>query len=300
MKKDLEETLDPRVNAFRADLADERLKGEVEAERYVPGDEAFVHQDRVPLFATPSFESELMTEGLFGEGVRIFEIRDKWAWAQLMLDDYVGYMPLEALSPGYLAPTHRVCALRTFVYSEANIKSPPIELISMMSQLAVLREEEDFYELKTGGFVVKSHVCAMEMKEADFVEVAERLLGTPYLWGGRTSLGLDCSALIQVALMASGQVERRDSDLQGHTIGELLPNLSDLSLLRRGDLVFWSGHVGVMLDPLRLLHANAHHMQVAVEPLLTAITRIRENGYGDITAIRRIAGYQGGGNLQGA
>lgn len=300
MKKDLEETLDPRVNAFRADLADERLKGEVEAERYVPGDEAFVHQDRVPLFATPSFESELMTEGLFGEGVRIFEIRDKWAWAQLMLDDYVGYMPLEALSPGYLAPTHRVCALRTFVYSEANIKSPPIELISMMSQLAVLREEEDFYELKTGGFVVKSHVCAMEVKEADFVEVAERLLGTPYLWGGRTSLGLDCSALIQVALMASGQVERRDSDLQGHTMGELLPNLSDLSLLRRGDLVFWRGHVGVMLDPLRLLHANAHHMQVVVEPLLTAVTRIRENGYGDITAIRRIAGYQGGGNLQGA
>lgn len=291
MEKDQKQTLDPRVHAFRDDLADERLKGLVDAVRFVPGDEAYVHQDRVPLYATPSFEAELMTEGLFGEGVRIFEISDKWAWGQLMRDEYVGYMPLEALSPGFLKPTHHVSALRSFIYSKPTIKSAPIELVSMMSLLVVDKEVDEFFELKTGGYVVRRHVEPVVARRQDFVEVAQSFLGTPYLWGGRTSLGLDCSALIQVALMACGQVERRDSDLQAASIGALLEVSSDLSQLQRGDLVFWRGHVGVMVDGLTLLHANAHHMQVAMEPLVSAVTRIRENGYGDITAIRRIADY---------
>ena len=291
---DKQTKIDPRTHAFRDDLADERLKGVVEAERYVPGDEAHVHQDRVPLFGSPDFDAELMTEALFGEGVRIFEIADGWAWGQLMLDDYVGYLPLEALSPGFMVPTHRVCSLRTFIYSRADIKSPPIDLVSMMCQFAIVGEQGDFFELATGGFVVKRHVVPIDKQDPDFVSVAERFVGTPYLWGGRTSVGLDCSALIQLGLMATGNVVRRDSDLQQQTIGELLSGDLNISQLQRGDLVFWKGHIGVMVDQLNLLHANAHHMEVAVEPLVTAIERIRGAGSGEITALRRLLDYKSG------
>jgi len=284
--------IDRRTHAFRDDLADERLKGVVEAERYVPGDEAHVHQDRVPLFGAPDFDAELMTEALFGEGVRIFEISDGWAWGQLMLDDYVGYFPLEALSPGFLEPTHRVCSLRTFIYSRPDIKSPPIDLVSMMSQFAVVGESDEFCELATGGFVVKQHVVPINKQEPDFVSVATRFVGTPYLWGGRTSVGLDCSALIQLGLMATGNVVRRDSDLQQQTIGEPLSDDLNISQLHRGDLVFWKGHIGVMVDHLNLLHANAHHMEVAIEPLVIAIERIRKAGSGEITALRRLPDYK--------
>ncbi len=283
--------IDPRTHAFRADLADERLKGHVKAARFVAGDDAHIHQDRVPLYSVPSFEAELMTEGLFGEGVRIFEISDGWAWGQLMLDDYVGFMPLDALSPGFAPPTHRISALRSFVYSDANIKAPPVELLSMMCQVAAVPAEEGFLKLETGGYLVRQHAVPIDEAEDDFVEVAKRFLGTPYLWGGRTSVGLDCSALIQLSLMATGFVSRRDSDLQQATLGEAVDYQGDLSVVRRGDIVFWKGHVGVMVDPLHLLHANAHHMQVAIEPLVSAVNRISKNGYGEITAIKRLTSY---------
>jgi len=285
--------IDPRTHAFRDDLADERLKGMVEAARYIPGDEAHVHLDRLPVLGEPSFDAELMTEALYGEGVRIFEIRDGWAWGQLMIDDYVGYMPLDSLSPGFLPPTHRVSALRTFVYSKPNIKSAPLELISMMSQFSICGETDEFFHLKTGGYVVKRHCVPMGLSDSnsDFVAVCERMIGTPYLWGGRTTLGLDCSALIQIGLMACGHVVRRDSDLQRETIGEPLSLDMDLDDLRRGDLVFWQGHIGVMADRETLLHANANHMEVATESLAGAIARIKGNGYGDITGLRRLPGY---------
>lgn len=287
--------LDPRIHAYRADLADERLAGLVEASRYIPGDLSHVHRDSVPLFSSPSFDVELQTEALFGEQVRIFEIRDSWAWGQLLTDGYVGYIPLEGLSPGVLSATHRISSLRSFIYEDANIKSPPIALISMLSQLAVSEivsaKGGEFFELEDKGYVFAGHGVEIGEHETDFVAVAERFIGSPYLWGGRTSLGLDCSALIQVGLLACGRECRRDSDLQAGSIGALLSDISDLSVLKRGDLVFWKGHIGVMVDEANLLHSNAHHMAVAVEPLAPAVERIKHNGGGEITAIRRIEDY---------
>lgn len=285
------EKLDPRIHAFRTDLADERLEHQVKAERYIPGDEAHVHRDSVPLFTKPSFECELQTEALFGETVRIFEIRDGWAWGQILTDGYVGYLPLEALSPGLLEPTHRVSNLRTFIYEEANLKSPPIALISMMSLVCVTCKEGDFYELADKGYVYHSHVAPVDEADEDFVSIASQFIGTPYLWGGRTSLGLDCSALIQIALLATGQFSWRDSDLQAGSLGELT-DIKDLSELKRGDLVFWKGHIGVMVDGENLLHSNAYHMAVAVEPLKPAVERIIANDGGEITALRRFKDYQ--------
>jgi cell wall-associated NlpC family hydrolase len=287
-------TLDPRINAFRPDIADERLSGLVEAARFVPGDDSYVHLDRVPLYLEPSFDAELQTEALTGEGIRIFEIHDGWAWGQLFTDGYVGYLPLEGLSPGYMAPTHRVTALRTFIYSAPDLKSPPQELLSMMGQIWVSGEASEFYELSSGGYVFKGHVAPTDWHERDFVAVAERFTGTPYLWGGRTSLGLDCSALVQLSLMSSGVVCRRDSYLQQGTLGEALSDLTDLSQLERGDFVFWKGHVGIMVDRDNLLHANAHHMAVAREPLIKAVERIRGSGSGEITALRRLPHGQKG------
>ncbi len=281
-------SLDPRFNAFRPDLADERLKDQVEADRYIPGDDAHVHLDSVPLFKEPTFDDQLQTEALYGEGVRIFEIRDGWGWGQLMGDHYVGYIPLDGLSPGFMIPTHKIRALRSFIYSEPDIKSPPVALASMLSSLNVVEEQGEFYELLDGFFVHQRHAVVLGDFETDFVAVAERFIGTPYLWGGRTSLGLDCSALVQIALAACNFDAPRDSDVQERSLGEALQDRNDLAQLQRGDLVFWRGHIGIMRDRSEFLHANAFHMEVASEPLRVAIERIQKSGGGEITALKRL------------
>ena len=162
----------------------------------------------------------------------------------------------------------------------------------MMSPVAVIGQEGEFSELADKGYVYSSHLSSVSSFDDDFVAVAERFVGTPYLWGGRTSLGLDCSALIQIALQATGEFSRRDSDLQAASLGELLADFSDISQLKRGDLVFWKGHIGVMIDETHLLHSNAHHMAVEIEPLAPAVERIRRNGGGEITVVRRFGDYK--------
>lgn len=279
---------DPRRNAYRANLADASLRGKVDAPRFVEGEERQIIQAAIPLRASPDLKSSFDTELLFGERVSVFDTRDGWSWVQAKRDRYVGYLPAAALSNSVLPPTHRVRALGTFVYPAADIKTPPLMHLSIGAELAIAEIGETMSRLVKGGYVVTRHVSDIDRYHRDFVEVAERFIGTPYLWGGRTRLGIDCSGLVQVSLEAAGLSAPRDSDMQRAELGQEIAIPPDLEGLARGDLIFWKGHVGIMADGLLLLHANAHHMSVAIETLPEAVERISKSG-SEIIAIRRIA-----------
>jgi cell wall-associated NlpC family hydrolase len=278
--------LDRRIHAFRPDLADERLQGRVPAERWVSGRPARVVAPTAPLRRRPAPDAPLDTEALMGDAVEIFDEAEGYAWVRLETDSYVGYLPLSVLSEGAPAPTHRVIAVRTFVYPGPDLKLPPLSFLSLGAGIAATgASERGYVPIASGGFVFSGHLAPIETREIDWVATAERLVGVPYLWGGKSSLGIDCSGLVQLSLASSGIAAMRDSDQQEASLGEELARDADL---RRGDLVFWRGHVGVMVDSERLLHANGHHMAVAAEPLAGAVTRIEGSGNGPVTRIRRL------------
>ena len=279
--------LDPRINALRADLAAESLRGRVDAPHYAEGKKFQIVASLAPMRHEPRFDARLDTEMLFGETLTVYDEAEGWAWAQTDGDSYVGYVPTGALSEEIVAGTHRVSALRSHVYPAPDIKVPPLDQLSMNACLVVAEEDGRFAQLLDGRFVVAAHIVRDGEVVDDFVAVAERFAGTPYLWGGRTSLGLDCSALVQLSLQAAGIACPRDTDLQEAALGEALGDPLDMSALQRGDLVFWEGHMGVMLDSDQLLHADAHHMAVTAEPVAEAISRIAGTK-GPVTSIRRL------------
>ena len=278
---------DRRLTPARPDLADERLRGRVEAERYSPGRAMRVVASSAPLRREPRPDAPLDTEALMGEAVTIYSDDEGWSWGQLQQDGYVGYLPSEALREAP-EPTHWVTAIRTFVYPAPHLKVPPSGFAGLGAAVAVTGIENNYARLVTGGFIFAAHLAPVDIREKDFVAVAERLVGTPYLWGGKSSLGLDCSGLIQLTLAAAGILVPRDTDMQQSALGETVEVGPDLSGLRRGDLVFWKGHTGVMLDGERLLHANAHHMAVAIEPLREAEARIKGKEFGPVVAVKRL------------
>lgn len=281
---------DRRLTAARPDLAALHLEGEVIAERYVPATPMRVAEPAVAVRAEPSTRTPLDTQALFGETVKIYDITPEgWAWGQLEVDGYVGWMPADALAPIGPAATHRVSAVRAFCFPEASFKAPIASWLSMNARVTVERVVEArgrlYAELDTGTFVPAHQLKLLnDAPETDPVAVAERFLETPYLWGGRTSMGLDCSGLVQNALHACGLACPRDSDMQ-ETIGaEVSRYRADW---RRGDLLLWDGHVAFVRDANTMVHANAKDMCVAIEELTSGLARITASGT-PLKTVRRV------------
>ena len=284
LRKVLALALDPRITPFRADLAAESLRGQISAPRYAPAVSKRVIAAIAGLHRAPADDAPLETQALFGEAVDVYDERDGWCWAQLTRDGYVGHLKSAALGAP-LAATHRVSALRAHLYPAATIKVPPVMALSMGALVRVADDAPPFARLSSGGFVIAGHLAPLAAAAADFVAVAQKFLHAPYLWGGRTSEGIDCSGLVQAALAATGVAAPRDTDMQEKALGAAI---DAAGAPKRGDLVFWKGHIGTMLDAATLLHANGHHMMVVAEPLAEAVRRTQEKGGGEVTSIRRL------------
>ena len=281
--------LDPRITPARPDLAAKKLAGVVEVPLFVEGTGYEIAAAQTAVRKTPASEAELQTEALKGEQVTIYDRgQDGWAWGQLADDGYVGYIAASALGSPGPAATHRVTALRTFVFPGPSIKLPPTETLSLGCRLAIAQTDGDFAVTAAGGHVPLVHLAPVATTESDFVAVAELFMGTPYLWGGKSSLGIDCSGLVQVALAACGIACPRDTDMQERALGSALALPYDLAQARRGDLIFWKGHVAIVRDAATLVHANAHQMAVGLEPAAAAIARIRAQESSEITSVRRL------------
>ena len=268
-------SLDRRLHAFRDDLADKALEGSVKAARFVEGQPARLGVPVAALRPRPDAASGIDTELLFGEAVTVFDRDGGWAWVQAKSDGYVGYLPESALASDANQPTHHVIVPRTFVYPRPDLRFPVSAALSMGSRITVVGEAETrgtrYLLLADGRAVVAQHCLALgDYASDDYVAIAARFLETPYLWGGRSGFGIDCSGLVQLALQMTGRPAPRDSDMQAAGLGAVIAREE----LRRGDLVFWKGHAGIMADERTLLHANGHTMTVALEDFEAAVQRI--------------------------
>jgi cell wall-associated NlpC family hydrolase len=283
--------LDKRLNVFRPDLADETLCGQIEADRFVAGTPMRINDPVVDVRAEPRGDAEMTTQFLYGDDVLVFEDDNGWCWAQNERDGYVGYVVDTTLDRRLNEPTHVVVAPRTFVYVGSDLRYPRTKSLSMGSLVTITGGQERrgtlYGMLPSGEAVIAKHLVPIDEVTQDHVAVAESLMHTPYLWGGVSGFGIDCSGLVQLSLLMTGQGVLRDTDLQAGSVGNLIEPDSHYDNLKRGDFVFWKGHVGMMASHSTLIHASGHTMSVTLEPLRDAIERISYL-YGKPTAVRRL------------
>lgn len=277
---------DPRLTPARGDLAAKYLEGKVTAARFVEGEIFEVTEAIAPMRRAAAPDAELMTQALRGERVTIYERNGEgWAWGQLAGDGYVGWLPESTLTTRLSSPTHKVTALWTFAFAGPSIKTPPTHSLPMGAAMEI-DEDGPFAVIDGGYYVPRQHLGPLDARASDFVAVAERFVGTPYLWGGKSAFGIDCSGLVQMSLTSAGIGCPRDSDMQRDGLGREL-SAAEAKHLQRGDLIFWKGHVAIARDADTIVHANAHHMATAIEGTKDAIARIKAAG-SDVIAIKRL------------
>lgn len=274
--------LDRRVNAIRGDLADIALAGKYFAPHYSCPQTFSLVATRAAMRSKPDHGSTAVSELLQGELFQAIDVAGGWAWGFSAHDHYVGYIPAAALGKP-LEPTHLVSASAALVFAEANIKSPEVSLLPMGSLVA--GAVEGAFLKTSGGFIHLRHLSSMGEIDNDPVMIAETLTGSPYLWGGRSSFGLDCSGLVQLCLARCGIAAPRDTDMQMAALGE---EIGSDDALQRGDIIFFPGHVGFMADGDNLIHANAYWMQVTTEPLADVVARLADGHAQPLLARKRI------------
>lgn len=275
--------LDKRLHLHRPDLADAALRGRIDAARFVEGRPAQVAMQIASVRRMPDPASMQLTEALPGETLKVFDEKDGWSWVKLDRDGYVGHVETKRLVPRAATPSHEVSVPSTLLYPKADLKTQPATTLPMLSRLSAVSGDGQYAD-SGAGFVFAKHLRPADSGSGDFVSIAERFIFTPYYWGGKTVHGLDCSGLVQLALHATGRDCPRDSDMQEESLGTALAKTEKL---RRGDLVFWKGHVGIMADADMLLHANGFEMMVVCEPLADAIARSDAKGQ-PVTSVKRL------------
>lgn len=276
--------LDKRLNAWREDIADEKLRGKIESKKFVKAKPGRVVAPIFDIKSEPDIYGQTQHQLLRGESVSVFDVKDGWAWVQSERDGYVGYVPEQVISMSDISMvlTHTVCVPMTFCYPQAELRAPPLYSLSMGSSVIVTGSETvrgtDYALLQDGSAIIAKHLRPVNDYEQDFVTVCEHLIHTPYLWGGSSGFGIDCSGLIQLSMRMCGREELRDSDMQAATIGEEIDPGDNLQNLHRGDLIFWRGHAGVHKGSThkipQIIHASGHTMTVASEPIHEALERI--------------------------